>query len=140
MQKRSLKPAVTVVMFVAALTSSVMTSSSSPSTSGSTPATTAAPHLVVADATVTAGLVATRNEMVTVANAGGGTQARANSLEQLWASYEGTIKKNEPPMYIALEDAVNVFRTALVNKDTAKMAASQSEFAATATQYLAKHP
>jgi len=112
-----------------------------------TPATTSAEsapegsYAIVDDATVTKGLADTIAAMIKLTAAGAATEAEYESqVHELWESYEGTVKQNEPNDYLALEEALAAFETAGENKDVAAMTKATTKFSTTAAGYLTKHP
>src|SRR4029079_10422553 len=62
---------------------------------------------IAPDAEVTAGLAALKTVGDRIAAAPGGTASKALSkgLEPVWQPIEGTVKKNEPDLYLDIEDS-----------------------------------
>src|SRR4051794_28539412 len=115
-------------------------SSSASGSSASTTATaTAAPEDKIApDAAVTAGLVKLKGIAAKVAAApdGGSAKAAAGGLEPVWQPIEGTVKKNEPDLYLDVEDSFQRLESG--DLDNAK--AGAQALSAAVDAYLAKHP
>jgi hypothetical protein len=103
--------------------------------------TTVSPEsVIVPDATVTKGLADTIAKMKVLATDVGAAKAQSDDVQNMWYSYEGTIKQNEVQDYLDFEDALGSFRTAAKDGDTTAMDAAVTAFQTTATTYLAKHP
>src|SRR3954453_17890095 len=80
----------------------------SSSAGATTTAVTAAPEDRIApDAEVGAGLVRLKGVAAKVAGAANGGEAKraAEGLEPVWQPIEGTVKKNEPDLYLDVEDS-----------------------------------
>jgi hypothetical protein len=108
-------------------------------TSTSTAQSTAAPEDHIApDAEVAAGLVSLKAVGTKIAAAEDGDAAKtaAEGLEPLWQPIEGTVKKNEPDLYLAVEDSFQRLESG--NLANAKKGAQALNSAVDA--YLAKHP
>jgi hypothetical protein len=96
---------------------------------------------IVSDQEVAKGLGDTTAEMTALAAAPEtATDAAVLDLYELWGSYEGTIKENEPEMYLAFEDALGVFKKGAESGDAVGMQSAITDFGDTAAQYLAAHP
>jgi hypothetical protein len=104
-----------------------------------TTAATAAPEDRIApDAEVGAGLVKLKGVAAKVAGAADGAEAKqaAEGLEPVWQPIEGTVKRNEPDLYLDVEDSFQRLESGdLAN---AKKGAEALDTAVDA--YLAKHP
>jgi predicted component of type VI protein secretion system len=113
--------------------------SDSAASSSAATQTTAAPEDTIApDAAVGAGLVRLKGVAAKAAAAADGEAAKqaAEGLEPIWRPIEGTVKKNEPDLYLAVEDSFQRLESGdLVN---AKKGAAALSTAVDA--YLAKHP
>lgn len=98
-------------------------------------------YAIVPDAVVTAGFVAA-NLAMTAASATGAlvTQAQLDAVEEAWGSFEGTVKQNEPELYLQAEEALDAFFDAGQAKDAAAMTTAAADFKKAADAYLAKHP
>jgi hypothetical protein len=101
--------------------------------------TTAAPEDVLApDAEVATGL----GQLVKVAEDVSRQQDPAASrkasdgLEPVWMKVEGTVKKNEPDLYVTIEEDLSL----LGSGEAAKTKSGAAEMAKTVDAYLAKHP
>jgi hypothetical protein len=108
-------------------------------TSTATTQSTAAPEDHIApDAEVAAGLVKLKGVGAKIAAAADGDAAKkaAAGLEPVWQPIEGTVKKNEPNIYLDVEDSFQRLESG--NLDNAKKGAQALNAAVDA--YLAKHP
>jgi hypothetical protein len=104
-----------------------------------TTAATAAPEDRIApDAEVGAGLVKLKGVAAKVAGAADGAEAKqaAEGLEPVWQPIEGTVKRNEPDLYLDVEDSFQRLESG--NLANAKKGALALDTAVDA--YLAKHP
>src|SRR5262245_2262603 len=86
-------------------------------TAGSSPE-----DVIVSDAAVKSGW----GELVALMTSASGDpsgvdEAKLDAIEAKWASFEGTVKKNEPDMYLAAEEALDSFNEAANNKDLSGM-------------------
>jgi hypothetical protein len=114
-------------------------SGSTSASSSSAATTTAAPEDTIApDAAVATGLVALKGVGAKVAAAPDGDSAKtaAEGLEPVWQPIEGTVKKNEPDLYLDVEDSFQRLESGDI--DNAKAGARALNTAVDA--YLAKHP
>jgi hypothetical protein len=112
---------------------------SSGSSSGATTQAAASPEDTIApDAAVGAGLVKLKGVAEQVADAPDGDESKEASegLETVWRPIEGTVKKNEPDLYLDIEDSFE--RLSSGDLDNAKKGEQSLETAVDA--YLAKHP
>jgi hypothetical protein len=112
---------------------------SSAATSTATAEGAAAPEDKIApDAEVGAGLVKLKGVAASVAGAADGAAAKdaAEGLEPVWQPIEGTVKKNEPDLYLDVEDSFQRLESGSL--DNAKKGAQALNTAVDA--YLAKHP
>ena len=93
---------------------------------------------IAPDAEVTAGLAALKTVGDKVAAAPGGAAAKVASkgLEPVWQPIEGTIKKNEPDIYLDIEDSFQRMESG----DAANAKKGAAAMAAAVDAYLAKHP
>jgi hypothetical protein len=93
---------------------------------------------IAPDAEVTAGLAALKGVGAKVAAAGDGDAAKAaaEGLEPVWQPIEGTVKKNEPDLYLDIEDSFQRMESG--DADNAKQGAQA--MATAVDDYLAKHP
>jgi hypothetical protein len=108
-------------------------------TSTATTQSTAAPEDHIAPgAEVAAGLVKLKGVGAKIAAAADGDAAKkaAAGLEPVWQPIEGTVKKNEPSIYLDVEDSFQRLESG--NLDNAKKGARALNAAVDA--YLAKHP
>lgn len=60
----------------------------------------------------------------------------SEGLEPVWEKVEGTVKKNEPDLYVTIEDDLSL----LESGEAAKTRIGADEMAKTVSAYLAKHP
>jgi ABC-type phosphate/phosphonate transport system substrate-binding protein len=114
-------------------------SGSASSSTAATAATTAAPEDTIApDAAVATGLVKLKGVGAKIAAAPDGDSAKeaADGLEPVWQPIEGTVKKNEPDLYLDVEDSFQRLESG--DLDNAKTGATALTTAVDA--YLAKHP
>lgn len=106
---------------------------------GSTAA--AGEYEIVSDAVVAQGLASTSADMAALAAAP--ETATPDAVLQVfdeWANYEGTIKQNQPDVYIDLEDALSAFKKSAENGDAVGMQTAIADFGEMASQYLATYP
>jgi hypothetical protein len=100
-------------------------------------------EVIVPDATVTAGLNESIKAMHDLADGvanGTATDAQFEAMHEGWASYEGTVKKNNPEAYLGMEDALAAMQKAISDKDAAAAKQAATDFENDATAYLAEHP
>ncbi len=93
---------------------------------------------IAPDAEVTAGLAALKTVGDKVAGAPGGAAAKLASkgLEPVWQPIEGTVKKNEPDIYLDIEDSFQRMESG----DAANAKKGAAAMATAVDAYLAKHP
>jgi hypothetical protein len=93
---------------------------------------------IAPDAEVTAGLTGLKGVADTIAGSadGAASKAAAEGLEPVWRPIEGTVKKNEPDIYLDVEDSFQRLESG--DLDNAKKGATTLKTAVDA--YLAKHP
>ena len=93
---------------------------------------------IAPDAEVTAGLAALKTVGDKIAAAPGGTASMALSkgLEPVWQPIEGTVKKNEPDLYLDIEDSFQRMESG----DLANAKKGARSMAGAVDAYLAKHP
>jgi hypothetical protein len=93
---------------------------------------------IAPDAEVTAGLGRLKRvgDKVAAAADGDASKAAAEGLEPVWQPIEGTVKKNEPDIYLDIEDSFQRMESG--DLDNAKRGAQSMQEAVDA--YLAKHP
>jgi hypothetical protein len=114
-------------------------SASSASSSAATTQAAASPEDTIApDAAVGAGLVKLKGVAETVADAPDGDESKEASegLETVWKPIEGTVKKNEPDLYLDVEDSFE--RLSSGDLDNAKQ--GEQDLVKAVDAYLAKHP
>jgi len=93
---------------------------------------------IAPDAEVTAGLAALKTVGDKVAAAPGGAAAKVASkgLEPVWQPIEGTVKKNEPDLYLDIEDSFQRMESG----DLANARKGAAAMQTAVDDYLAKHP
>jgi hypothetical protein len=93
---------------------------------------------IAPDAEVTAGLAALKGVGDKVASTADGATSKeaAEGLEPVWQPIEGTVKKNEPDLYLDIEDSFQRMESG--DLDNAKKGAAAMQKAV--DDYLAKHP
>jgi len=93
---------------------------------------------IAPDAEVTAGLAALKTVGDKVASAPGGAASKLASkgLEPVWQPIEGTVKKNEPDLYLDIEDSFQRMESG----DLANAKKGARSMAGAVDAYLAKHP
>jgi hypothetical protein len=99
----------------------------------------AAPESRIApDAVVTAGLKRLQGVAARVASAPGGSAAKVAvaGLEPIWMRIEGTVKRNEPNLYVDVEDSLALLSSGEAQKARSGLRAMER----TVRAYLAKHP
>jgi len=113
--------------------SSAATSDAATTQAAASPEDTIAP-----DAAVGAGLVKLKGVAEKVADASDAdtSKAAAEGLETVWKPIEGTVKKNEPDLYLDVEDSFE--RLSSGDLDNAKQ--GEQDLAKAVDAYLAKHP
>jgi hypothetical protein len=106
--------------------------------SAATTAAAAPEERIAPDDEVGAGLVKLKGVAASVAGAADGAAAKdaAEGLEPVWQPIEGTVKKNEPDLYLDVEDSFQRLESG--DLDNAKKGARALNTAVDA--YLAKHP
>jgi hypothetical protein len=109
------------------------------SSSAATTQAAAGPEDTIApDAEVGAGLVKLKGVAETVADAPDGSESKeaAEGLEEVWEPIEGTVKKNEPDLYIEVEDSFE--RLSSGDLDNAKK--GEASLVKAVDAYIAEHP
>jgi hypothetical protein len=111
---------------------------SSSATTATAQATAAPEDTIAPDAAVSAGLVQLKAVGAKVAGAASGEEAKdvAEGLEPVWRPIEGTVKKNEPDLYLDVEDSFQRLESG--DLDNAKKGARALSTAI--DSYLANHP
>jgi hypothetical protein len=108
------------------------------SSAASAPAAASPEDTIAPDAEVGAGLVKLKAVAENVADApdGDASKEASEGLETVWRPIEGTVKKNEPDIYLDVEDSFQRLESG--DLDDAKKGATTLKTAVDA--YLAKHP
>ena len=94
---------------------------------------------VAPDAEVTAGLTELKGVAAAIAASPDGNAAKdaaGKVIEPVWQPIEGTVKKNEPDLYLDVEDSFGLLGSG--DLDQAKR--GQKRLATAVDAYLAKHP
>ena len=126
---------------LAGLASSCSDDKSATSTPGAV--TTLAPEDVKVDAATVAAGLKKLPATIAAAIAAIGTadvDAKVASIENEWASFEGTLKDTDQDLYLSIEDQLDPLQEQIKSGDTAKANATAQKMAALFTQYLTKHP
>ena len=112
--------------------------------SGSTASASSSPEdLRADDAAVAAGLgrmVTTSGSVAVKVAAGSKVDDAGQQLEADWKEVEGTVKANDPDLYLRIEDAIGGLDTAGKAGDVAGSAKVAAELAGAVTAYTAKYP
>jgi hypothetical protein len=113
-------------------------SSGGTSSAATTQAAASPEDTIAPDAQVGAGLVKLKGVAEKVADAPDGTESKeaAEGLEEVWEPIEGTVKKNEPDLYIEVEDSFE--RLSSGDLDNAKK--GEQSLVQAVDAYIAKHP
>jgi hypothetical protein len=90
---------------------------------------------IAPDAEVATGLKRLKGVAATVAAAGGGREAR-DAVEKVWQPIEGTVKRNEPDLYLEVEDSFELLSAG----GAAKAQQGEQRLDQAIDAYLAKHP
>jgi len=119
--------------------------SSTTTSGGQTGTTVGVPeNTIVPAAAVTAGFVKVRATVAqikaTLATDPTGADALTKTLEEQWASFEGTVRQNDKVAYLQIEDGLAAVNSGVESKDQAKVDKGVADVEAGATAYLAKHP
>lgn len=115
-------------------------SSDGTTVSGST--TTAPEQRISTDAEVAAGLAKMQASVAKIVAAGPDTAKAAaadDELEPVWKTIEGTVKKNEPDIYVNIEDSMSLLSSG-VEGDQEKGTVGATDMNTAIADYLAKHP
>lgn len=108
----------------------------------STPTTTAPEQKISTDAEVASGLSQLQTLVDDLETAGPNTQKAAaarDAMTPVWLDIEGTIKANEPDIYIDIEDSLALL-SASVEGDEEKGAVGVADIRASFADYLSQHP
>ena len=115
--------------------------------SGGAPITTSADedespeNVIVSDQDVATGLAETAAKMTALAAAPeSATDEGVQDVYELWEGYEGTVKRNEPDMYLNFEDVLGSFKKGAESGDAVAMQSAITEFGKQTATYLAAHP
>ena len=96
---------------------------------------------IVSDAAVAQGYADMIDEMTALSADPGGADAEAlEGVEEMWQSFEGTVKQQDPESYLASEEALDSFLEAGETEDGATMTTATAKMSETAATYLAAHP
>jgi hypothetical protein len=96
----------------------------------------------VDDATVAAGLTQMPATIAAAIAAIGTADAKAelDKIEELWASFEGTVRDKDATLYLAIEDQLTPLQRQIADGDAATATATAKMMSALFAEYLAKHP
>ena len=61
-------------------------------------------------------------------------------VHEMWESFEGTVKQNDPDSYLTAEEALDAFLSAGEDGDGVAMAEATAKMSTTSATYLAAHP
>jgi hypothetical protein len=102
---------------------------------------TAETYVTVPAAQVTTGLAGTQAAMdALVAAPASATAAAIDAVNGSWLVYEGNIRIDDAPAYLAAEDALALFADAAKKADASAMKAAAEKFRAMSSAYTAAHP
>lgn len=104
--------------------------------------TTTPEDRISTDAEVAAGLAEMQSSVDEIEAAGPDTLRAAaadDALEPVWQRIEGTIKKNEPDVYLEIEDSMSLL-AAGVEGDEDKGTRGAEDMTAAIVRYLERHP
>lgn len=141
-QHRALGRLAVVAMLVSTTFLGACSSDDDSASTDSGPTTTAPEQKISTDAEVAAGLAQMTTLVDDLEAAGPDTQKAAaarDAMTPVWLSIEGTIKKNEPDIYVDIEDSMSLLSSS-VEGDEEKGALGLQDIRASMTDYLAKHP
>jgi maltose-binding protein MalE len=147
LKRRSSKSVKNYVLMAAVAVTSIIGLSACGSGSSSAASDTtasAAKYEVVSDADVATGLgeVALLAARATTESTSSVDTAKATIVEMYdkWYEFEGTIRANDQPMYLELEDGLAKFKIGIQGSDFAKAAAGLQLFSTKSAEYLTAHP
>lgn len=96
---------------------------------------------IVSDEAVSGGFASTLSLMDAASAAGDAVNPGAfDEVHELWESYEGTVKQEDPDTYLTAEEALASFEQAVADKDGSGLQAATDKFRAASETYLAAHP
>lgn len=98
--------------------------------------------VIVDDAVVTRGLTELPATIASAIGAIGTPDAKAklDAIEAEWFSFEGTVRSNDPDLYLAIEDQLSPLQAQIADGDTATATATATTLSGLFAQYLAKFP
>ena len=104
--------------------------------------TVAPEDIKVDDATVAAGLTQMPATIAAAIAAIGTPEAGAklDAIEELWASFEGTVRDKESALYLQIEDQLSPLQRQISQGDKPTATTTAATMAGLFTQYLEKHP
>lgn len=117
-------------------------STAAPGTAGGATTTVAPEDIKVDDATVAAGLKQMPTTIAAAIAAIGTADAasKLDAIEELWASFEGTVRDKESALYLQIEDQLTPLQRQIGDGDKDTATATAATMAGLFTQYLEKHP
>ncbi|MCU1361004.1 MAG: hypothetical protein JWN99_2293 [Ilumatobacteraceae bacterium] len=107
------------------------------------PAVTSPEDHLATDAEVTAGLgrmAATAATITATVAAGTKVEDAQDQLEVDWQQVEGTVRANEPDLYLEFEEDLGAIDKAAADANAADTAKSIGDLATVTASYLSKHP
>ncbi|MFM2078720.1 MAG: hypothetical protein RJA49_2610 [Actinomycetota bacterium] len=66
--------------------------------------------------------------------------AKLDAVEELWASFEGTVRDTDQALYLAIEDQLTPLQRQIKDGDTAAATTTAATMSGLFTQYLEQHP
>ena len=143
MPKPQRRPIGRLAVSVALVCTSVLAGCSSDDDAKDTgPTTTAPEQRIASDAEVATGLAEMHTLVDDLEAAGPDTQKAAaarDAMTPVWQSIEGTVKKNEPDIYVDIEDSMSLLSSS-VEGDEEKGATGIADIRRSMDDYLGKHP
>jgi ABC-type glycerol-3-phosphate transport system substrate-binding protein len=136
--RRSITAAVIVgLLALTACGSDAKSSTTTPSDSSLAPE-----DIKVDDATVAAGLTQMPTTIAAAIAAIGAADAKVklDAIEELWASFEGTVRDKDATLYLAIEDQLTPLQRQIGDGDAAAATATATTMSGLFTEYLEKHP
>jgi hypothetical protein len=110
----------------------------------STPTTASPEDTIVPDAQVTSGLADVRTiaQGLPAALAADQAQARkdVDRMYTRWFSFEGTVRKNDQDLYLAMEDGLGGMKIGVQQDEPDRVTSGLADFQQAADAYLQAHP
>jgi hypothetical protein len=130
----------TLVLLAGVMLLTGCSSSSNPTPTSSSPAPEAVTTSAAAVQTGLKQIVGLAASIKAQIGAGSRAKSLDAGIEPIWATVEGTVKKNDSDSYLALEDAFAVLQTAVTAGDASQAAAGYDAVSKAVTAYLARFP